>query len=256
MAKEKGASLSPDTYVEGGGLLNDVDVRWKECRFELWDYNGKVPIGVPALKVTMDVVADEPYEAIQYFSAGSGKDWEPSKDGRKLISIGAASGISKSSNLAILISSMIEAKYPPDKIGEDCTDFEGLEAHMVRIKAPERKGIVKAPRADGKEYESQNLVVDRIIKFPWDKKATGKVGTAKAGKGEEAAGDDLTDKAQNAIMEILEKNPKGLDKKKLANVVFNALKADPDRNAIVKLAYDEEFLTNGPWSYEKGVIGG
>ena len=257
MGKEVGASLSPESYMEGGGLINDVDVRWKECRFELWDYNGKVPVAVPALKVTMDVIGDdEAVEVVQYFSAGNAKDWTPSKDGRKLVSVGAASGITKTSNLAILITSLIEAKFPPDKIEEDCTIFEGMEAHMVRVKAPERKGLVRTPRADGKEYESQNLVVDKILKFPWDKKVGKDTGKATEKESSGPSGEDMTDKAQNIIMEILEKNPKGLDKKKLTNAVFNALKTDSDRNEIVKMVYDEEFLKTGPWSYEKGVVGG
>jgi len=257
MSKEQAAGLNPDGFVEGGGLINDVDVRWKECRFELWDYNGKVPVAVPALKVTMDVIGDdEAVEVVQYFSAGNAKDWTPSKDGRKLVSVGAASGINKTSNLAILITSMIEAKFPPDKIEEDCTIFEGVEAHMVRVKAPERKGIVRTPRADGKEYESQNLVVDKILKFPWDKKAGKDTGKTKGEESSGPSGEDMTDKAQNVIMEILEKNPKGLDKKKLTNAVFNALKTDSDRNEIVKMVYDDEFLKAGPWSYEKGVVGG
>ena len=126
MVKEAGASLSPSTYVEGGGLLNDVNVKWKECRFELWDYQGTQPNAVPALKVTMEVEdMEEPVD--QYFSAGSARDWIPSKDGRKLMSAGVARGINKTSNLAILINSLIEAEFPPDRIEEDCTVFEGLE---------------------------------------------------------------------------------------------------------------------------------
>lgn len=235
--------------------MNDVDVTWKECRFELWDYNGKVVVPVPALKVSMEVEGiDEPVD--QYFSAGSGKDWEPSKDGTKLVSIGSAKGINKTSNFGILMLSLIEANFPKDKIGEDCTVFEGMKCHMIRVAAPKREGIVKAPRADGKVYEDQNLIVDSIISLPWDKKgkATGK--TAAQGKETTKPAGDAADKAQTVVMEILGANPKGLDKKKLAGAVFNALKADPDRNEIVKLVYDEEFLGGGPWTYEKGIIGG
>jgi len=250
MVKEAGASLSPSTYVEGGGLLNDVNVKWKECRFELWDYQRTQPNAVPALKVTMEVEdMEEPVD--QYFSAGSTRDWMPSKDGKKLMSVGVARGINKTSNLAILINSLIEAEFPPERIEEDCTVFEGLECHMVRVKAPERKGLApRAPRADGKTYEPTNLVVDSIIKFPWDRvSATGKAASSEDDEG------DLSEKARSLIMEILEKNPKGLDKKKLASVVFNALKTDPDRNEIVKMIYNEEFLKEGPWDFAKGIVG-
>jgi len=253
--KERGASFSPDTFQEGGGLLDNVDVTWKEVTFELWDYDGKIPTPTPAMKIKMEVEdMDEPVE--QYFSAGNPQDWTPSKDGTKLVAIGKATGINKSSNLGILMMSLLEAKFPSDKMdGDDCTVFEGLKCHMIRVKAPERKGLVQTTRADGRVFDKTNLIVDHIIKFPWEKK--GATSSTK-GKGKETEKeeevDDVEEKATAMIMSILESNPKGINKKKLAQLVLQEAKGDPDRNAILKLAYSDEFLSAGPWEYEDGTL--
>lgn len=252
MAKEKGASFSPDTFSEGGGLLDNVDVTWEEVRFELWDYDGKIPTPTPAMKVRMKV-EDQEEPVDQYFSAGNPQDWTPSKDGTKLVAIGRATGINKTSNLGILMTSLLEAKFPADKMeGDDCTVFEGLKCHMVRVKAPERKGLAPTARADGRVFDKTNLVVDRIIKLPWEKKGTTST-TPKGGKNE-SEGDDVGDKTIGIIQEILEENPKGVNKKKLAQLVLEKMKGDPDRNTALKLAYSDKFLSEGPWEYEDGVV--
>lgn len=257
---ERAASFNPDTFAEGGGLLDNVDVTWKELNAEMWDYNGTIPDAVPAVKITMEV-EDVEGDQEQYFSCGSAKDWEPSKDGKRLVSVGKASGINKTSNLGILLMSLIEAKFPKDKMDtDDLTVFEGLKCHMIRMKEPERKGLVRTPRADGKVYEKTNLVVDHIIRLPWEggkgSKSIASKSTGKAGKGKTTADDDVEIKAIGLITTILESNPKGVDKKKLAQLILQEAKGDPDRNAILKLAYNDSFLEEGPWEYKNGKVGG
>jgi hypothetical protein len=252
MVKEKqaGSSLNPESYSEGGGLLDNVNVVWKEVRFEMWDYNGMVPQAVPAMKIVMET--EEAGEATQYFSAGSAKDWQPSQDGIRLVATGGATGINKTSNMAILISSLVEAGFPPEKIEDECTVFEGLECHMVRVPAPKRTGIVNTPRADGKVFEKTNLVVDTIVKLPWEKK--GKTVTTKGKAVEED--NKIESLATQTVMEILEENPKGIDKKKLASSAFQILKANPDRNAVLQLIYRDSFLQSGLWDFNKtkGIV--
>jgi hypothetical protein len=257
-----GVSFRPDSYVEGGGLLGDVDVTFVSCEFLLWDYNGNSPNSVPAFKAELEVDGQEEHVE-QYFSCGKDTDWEPSEDGKSLVPIGKATGLNKNCNFAMLVNSMIEAGFPADKIDNDCSIFEGLVAHVVRVPEPKRPGLVRQPRADGKEYEKTIMVVDSIIKLPWEgknaKKGTGaaKKGTtaAKGKEAEETGGDDeIKEKVQGAIMEILAKNPKGIDKKKLAGEVFKYFKDDPDKQACVKLAYDDDFLGDGMWTYEDGKV--
>jgi hypothetical protein len=86
-----------------------------------------------------------------------------------------------------------------------------------------------------------------IHKLPWDKKELGK--TKK-----DEANDQVAEKTTTAILEILEVNPKGLLKAKLAGLVFTKLKGDPDAMAAAQLANKDEFLKDGPWNFDKGTV--
>jgi hypothetical protein len=247
MAKEKGASLNPDNFIEGGGLLDNVDVVWKNPRFETWDYAGKGP-SIPALAI--DLEPDEGDAITQYWSAGSSDDWNPSKDGTKLVPIGKASSLSKSSNLYQLLKSIKDAGFPEDKMEDDISVYEGMGCHMVRVKAPERPGLKKTE----KKYEASVLVVDNIIKLPWGEEK-GKGGGKEKGKA------DVAEIATGVVMEILGDNPKGIAKMKLAQEAFKRLKTQgvdlSTVNAVVSLTGgkdSEEFLASGPWTYEKGIV--
>ena len=252
--KKSGVSLNPDDFVEGGGLLDNVDVTWKECRFKMFDYNGTAP-ETPALRITMEVEGQEEEEQNQYWSAGSPQEWEPNEDGTALNAIGSARGVSKSSKFSSLMKSVLDAGFPKDKIGNDISVLDGLQCHMVRVKAPARPGLVKAPRADGRVYEETILVVDSISKMPAGIKG-GKAAAVK-GKGkavtEEPEEADIEGKTTLSILSILESNPK-LDKKKLAGLIFAENKNDPDRNAMMKLAYNDEFLEAGSWTFKNGTV--
>lgn len=253
MGKETGASFRPSTYVTGSGLLDNVDVTWKRVRFEMFDYGGRAQ-PTPCLKVDMELEDGTEHE--QYFSAGSAADWVPSKDETKLVSVGNAKGINESSNMAIMINSLIKAGFPEDRMDDDCTVFEGLNTHVVRVKAPERKGIVRTPRPDGKEYEQTNLVVDVINRLPWDKatkgtKSTGTSSTKDSGGSEE---DEVKERATEVVMEVLGDEGKPIDKKALSAKVYGAMKGDPLRNKVAKIVYDEDFLSDGPWTYNGKTV--
>src|SRR3990167_6088446 len=138
------AGLKPSEFVEGGGVVSDVDVGLKEVAFVLWDYNGRAPVRNPAIMAKM--VEDEGTEHVQYWSAGQSKDWMPSEDGKKLVAVGSGSGLNSGSNAGILLTSIVNAGFPEDKIGDDITVFQGMRCHVIRVPAPKR-GIVKEPRA-------------------------------------------------------------------------------------------------------------
>lgn len=251
--------LRPSNQTEGTGLLNDVDVTWVGLAFKEWDYNGSVPEAVPALEITMEVDGDDSTQ-VQYFSAGKLKDWVPSADGTTLEAVGSATGINKTTNLAILMNSLVEAGYPEEEIDDDCTAFIGLKCHMVRVPAPKRSGLPETPRADGKVFEKTNLIVSDIISMPGEAKAAkggakGKA-TKATTKGKAAAGgeEDSKDKATQVVLDILSDNPKGLDKKKLGQMVFVALKSDPARNSVLQLVFSDEFLNDGPWTFDGKTV--
>jgi hypothetical protein len=244
-AKEVYASFKPSTFIEGGGLMDNVVVTWKECRAVMWDYNGRIQTPNPALKVAL--VAEDGQETDQYWSAGSDKEWAPTDDGLKLKSKGSNPGIIKSSNMGLLMKSLLDSGFPEDKMDDKVTTFEGLVAHMVRVPAPERRGLTKSPRADGKTYDATILVVDEIVKLPWEKKEV-----VAEKKGED---DDLKMKARDLVMELLAENPKGLTKKALAAAAFKRLpKDDPNRTAVFQLLYKDEFLADGMWEFDGNTL--
>lgn len=240
--------MNPDNWIEGGGLIDNVDTKWTEAVVQKGYKDGSYP-DATILKVVFEADGEEHEE---YYSAGS--KCEPSEDGTGFAEGGA---LGSNTKMAKLLDSMIKAGFPKTKIQNDTSIFVGLECHMVRSKMPERKGLPRPARADGRIFEETALLVDTITKLPWEKK--GKVATTKVTKTEEAKTSEdeafpVEAKAQETILSILGTNPKGIDKKKLASLVFHELKDDPDRNVIAQLAYREEFLQSGPWTYEKGIV--
>lgn len=283
MPESQGVSLRPSDMT-AGGLVGDIDALWKESRFAQWDYNGKVPQPVPAWKVVMEDV-DTGEEFTQYFSMGSGKDWVPSNDGKRLVAVGTASTLKTGSNGALLMASLVNSGFPEDKIGDDISMFDGLVAHMERQPAPKRSGLPKREVAEGAEArEATVLVVTAIIKLPWEKASTKPAGapaTKKAAAKPKAAaksapasvapvsvevpeggGDvgssDAATAASEFVMGVLMENPDGVERKNLPSLAFKALAGLPTavRAEACKLVYDEAFLSgeDKPWAYADGVV--
>lgn len=246
--EEGGIGLGPSSFVEGTGLISDVDAVFTDVGFVTWDYRGKSPES-PALRAVLRVEGEDPVE--QYWSAGSLKEFLPSDDGKMLLPVGSQTGLNKSCNVVQLIMSLIDAGFPEDKIQDDISVLEGLQAHVVRVPAPKRPGLVKQPRADGKVYEDQVLVVDTIIKLPWEAEKGKKAAPAEAGP----TAEPIEDEATATVLEILEKH-KSVDKKALVGHAHSALKGNSDRSAIITMIYKDEFLSNGPWEFDGKVVSG
>jgi len=260
------ASLSPEGFVQGGGLLDDANVTLKGCCFEMFDYNGTIIPGVPALKIGMETEDGE--ESAQDYSMGNASDWAPSEDGKELLAIGKAKAIRTTSNGGIFLQNLVDAGYPADNLGTDISVLDGVVAHVIQIPAPKRSGMKAKTET---KYEKTILVVDEIISLPEEEKKKGKKKAAPKSKGKKKAapaeteevitepeeGDaDLEQKTTDAIMEILAASGGSVSVKKLPGEVFQVAKADPDRNAIIKMAFEEEFLSKGPWTFDakKGTV--
>jgi len=264
MAETQGMSLNPETFTEGGGLIDDVNVTWNKVRFEMFDYQGK---SEPAPTLKVDMETDEGEEASQNWSMGSAKDWAPSPDGKKLVAVGSATGIRANSNGGILLKSLADSGYPMDTLGDDVSALEGLQCHMIRVPAPKRAGLKSTrKREDGREFEQTILTVDEIIALPGEKKKaagapSGKKAAPKtaakksAPKAKAEPAGDVDEKARETVLGIVLEEGE-VTKKMLPTKVFQVLKADPDRNAVAKLVFDDEFLASGEWAYdaESGVL--
>src|SRR3989304_2754177 len=153
-----GISLHPDDFVTGG-LIDDLDAAWKNVKFEMFAYGKQGGVQAPCLGV--DLVESDGDITRQYWSAGNATDWKPSDDGLTLVPIGTAQNLRQSTNLFILIKSLLDAGFPAAKLKDgSATAFEGLRAHMVRQKAPERTGLKKEKKVDpktGKAYDDTIL---------------------------------------------------------------------------------------------------
>jgi hypothetical protein len=255
-----GISLNPQDAV-AGGLLDDANVKWTEASFVMWDYGGKSDQPVPALCVKMEDENGEEHE--QYWSIGRAQDWAPSEDGKELVAVGQKTSLNSNSNAMILLESLINAGFPADQLGERIDILEGLKAHMIRVAAPSRPGLDSQQQGQQKTI----LTVDEILQLPWEsgkssKGSKGNKGGKGGGKsaassgGQSGGGSDeeaLKEKATSTIMEVLGEEG-SVEKKNLPNKIFAKLKQDADRNEIVKLAYKDEYLQDGPWTYENGTL--
>jgi len=107
-----------------------------------------------------------------------------------------------------------------------------------------KKGII---RWNDRKYEETILIVDSIIALPGGE--SGKVTN-------EASDDEFEGEMVGIVMEALEKaGDKGIPKKDLVKVVFNAFKTDKVKvSKAMGLLGNDEFLKNGPWTFEGGVV--
>jgi hypothetical protein len=254
--------FKPSEFAVGGGLLDDVDVKVTQARIVMFDYNGTQQ-KQPAVELTLDHGDAEP--AIQDWTVGKATDWQPSEDGTQLIAIGRATQINASSNAAILLKSLVDAGFPEDKITDAITFLEGLEGHVMRVPAPVRKGLT------GQKEGQTILTFASITKMPWDsgKKAAGKAAPkagakattqkAPAPAAEETSGEEVTIESQTAdiLLEILAGcGDAGIAKSALPGAIMKAAAAldTTARKAIVQLAFKDDFLKSGPWTYEGGKL--
>lgn len=159
-------SFNPDTFVEGG-LVDDVDMFFKEAVFCLYDYNGKVAESVLALGIKM--VDPEGKEYDQYYSAGDKKYFVPSEDGKTLIPTGDKAGLNSNTNAAKLFKSLLDAGFPVAQLNTgNLRAIEGGTYHMVRVAQAERKGLVKNAKKEGPDTV---LLVTKVVALPGEAKA-------------------------------------------------------------------------------------
>jgi hypothetical protein len=244
----------------GGGLLDDCVVRFSNARFAMYNYQGK-SVPAPGLIVDFESVDDTPIpdeQVEQFWACGSGKDWNPSADGKRLDSPSNKSGIVKSSNLGMLIESLIGAGLAEDvlvKAEADISALNGLTVHVKRQQVDRKMSNPKRDK-DGQIILPTVLLVDEIVSVPGGKSA------AKAGNGAKGAAAASTDPAAavaaDAIMAFIGDN--GQYTKGDAAKVFKLIQADSAAKAhavnAFKLLSKDEFLSTlpEPLVYAGGVV--
>lgn len=261
-----GVSLKPSKAITVTGLLDDVDVKITEAKFQMFDYGGSTQ-PVPALKLALDAMdGSSPLE--QYWSMGKATDWMPSDDGKELVPIGRATELTDSTNGMILLTSLINAGFPESKLDDDISILEGLECHINRVAAPTRKGL-----QNDKGKDKTILTITKIIKLPWDadakpktksKPKTNTITASKSKSKPSTKSDDAADidaLTTEFLVEVLSDEdlmrdyPDGLPKNKIAPEAIARLKSDnPHRSKILQKAFDDTFLNSGPWTYDSGKL--
>lgn len=239
-------SLRPSTFVEGGGLLDDVDVTVKQSVFAFYDYNGTVSPPSPSLGLTL--VDPDGKEHDQFFSAGDAKYFSPSADdknpsdiGKYLVAVGDKTAVNNNTNLAKFIASLVNAGFPEDKLESgDISILEGLEFHLKR-EAVKRTGLVRTGKNAGREQTV--ITVAKIIRLPWEKGAsTSKAASSAKPTNGAAPADDISTKAGEVLLEVLMENDGKLPKAKVSTAAFGKLKGDPNQKAISQLLFKDDFI--------------
>jgi hypothetical protein len=165
--QQKAASFAPDDMVEGGGPPIQQNLHIKEARIAYFDYQGKAPQTV-ASKLTL--VDDNGQTSTQHYSIGDPTRFAPSQDGKKVMLMGQATGISKNSNHGILMTALVNAGFPVERLADgDLSVLDGLYAYWDGVPEPSRPGLTRTEAQRGR----QNVIAVpmQIHRFPWDAEA-------------------------------------------------------------------------------------
>jgi len=234
------ANKTPDSELVNlyefvaGGLVGDIDARFTNSRFEMWNYDGKSPKPSCVLRVDLVNLADEAADAVEQVwsvSSSSPPAFLPVNEGRSLKRAGTATTLIGSSNYALLLESLAKYAFDTSRLGMDIGNLNGLEAHVIRQAAPPRAGM---EHREG-EREKTVLVVSAIHKMPWEAKAktkakpgtkpktpanSGAAASAAAGAEAEAPGDEETGK-KHLVPIVTDKGV--IARGKLKALVFRAM---------------------------------
>jgi hypothetical protein len=251
MADEEFVSFNPETFTEGGGgLINDVDGEFTNFKFMAINPSARELSAGDTPYLVADFTTEDDTYGMRW-SCGGAANWEIGAGGKSLKAKGTAKGVNKGSNLGLFLTSLYNSGFPKDKLGNDIEILNGLQAHIIRIPEPERKGLQRAPRTDGREGPGI-VTISKINKLPWDKGAKGKAKSA-APKAP-AANDALDAEVLGIILTSLADNPEGIAKKDVIKAVVAQASAE-NRGAAMQLANNDTWLkSKTEWAYENGVI--
>ena len=263
-------SFKVEDFVEGGGLIGDVDATITSAKFEMFDYGGTVPGGSPSLTL---VCTSEVGDFTERYSVGSKDDWLPSDNGKQLLAIGSKRGINASSKFALFIKHLVDAGFPGDKLGSDISVLDGLQVHFVRIPEPERPGVKKSAKQVEREAKygpPTMIVVSAILTMPGEKKkpagAPKPAGKTKDAKKTDAPkpvtpaqgveSEDLYTKVVDTILGIIAGEGGSIKQNMVPAKLMGALKGDPDMPSAIRKFAEAGFLTgeDKPWKLEGGVL--
>lgn len=263
----KGASLLPQDFAVGGAVP-DGDYLMKSVSTDLFDYGGKSQGGSsPALCVLF--VDDDGAEYTQHYSAGKTEFLIPSDDSKRFVHPGGGEAkISKSSNCAMFIGSLLTSGFPQAGLSDDVSAFAGHRVKIENREQPKRPGI-----KDEKEGKTIPLAVKYLGEAKGGARSVGgrpathqtqstAASPASSTTSHGSNGADLQAKAIAMVQAILSEAPEHTTTAvKLASTAMLRLSKvkDPDTMAIKKLITSDwlmEHAVAGNWvSDGESVVG-
>lgn len=263
---ERGAMF--DEFIETG-LLDDANVLIRTARFAQWNYNGKIKDPILALRAEMLDEEGKVHE--QFMSSGDLTFFVPSNDGRKAVPIGKYQKLNKNTNAAAFILSIMNSDTRGEmtaklKTTDDIGVLDGLKVHVVRKKQPKRQSLVapgsEAAGVAAQEEEKFQMVVDRVLSYPWENGAgqvqtirpsdvaqiPASVLTGAAPQSAPATGgaSAATDLAIGVVVSVIAANGGSIKKAAIAGKVYtnDLVKSESaaTKNAILGLVTKDEFL--------------
>lgn len=249
-------SINPETFVDGGGLIDDSDGIFKDFRWVMADLRlikqGMDPTdgGDPSPYLNCNIeVAGEDYPI--WWSAGGAAFFEPSADGKQMKAKSTAKGINAKSNAGIFLASLYNNGFPTAKMGSDITVLDGLEAHFIREPEPSRKGL---NRPEGDKGGRTVVVITEINKLPWESKKGGGSKKSKGNGKKPIVDDDLGQEVAELVIGALSENLEGVPKKDLIKLVVSGIDSSKKPAALKCVNSDDWLNSREEWAYEDGVV--
>ena len=247
MAEQK-VSLRPDSFAEGGGLLDDFDGKIGDIRFITTDYDGHIPTPVTVARIVYEVDGEE--VGTDLLSVGGKDDFVPNEVGTGLTALKSKYSLTKKSKFGMFMNALVLAGFPLPKMDDgDISYLNGLEGHFLR-KVVEYKGLTKKS-----DTESTVMVCTNIINLPWE----GNVKKGKA-KGKAKVDDGLADVVAGIILGVVIGSDGEITKAAMLSALFKSaeIKAWDDKDkkkAALKLATDDTYLAGrDEWVLADGVL--
>lgn len=230
MVSQEGLSIRPSDMVEGAAVPQNMNLRVTAAKFTLFEYGGKS--AQPAVGAMLSLIDDQGVTYEQFYSAGSTERIIPSVDGKKLMPVGTATAVVKSSNFHILMRELVNAGFPENKLDKDVSSLTDLYAYWIGLPEPERLGLKKKGEDTGRTKIL--CVPQKILRLPWE--------TAGATTGVGAALDAEVVKAATELVDKALATSPVVTRAQLAGLVFSGeMLKHPKRNEISALVFSPQF---------------
>jgi len=256
MSEVRYATFDPETFVAREGLLDDADVIVRNPRFGHFTYPGT---STTTTALIVDLEDGEAKLHNQPYSVGQPDKFSPSDDGAKVLLTGTATSIDPKSNFALFVKSIINSGVPAKFFQTD--DIKGIEGLRIHVKAQVQKDRDGNAIKNTKGYDRTVLLATKLIALPGQAPAAGapaagaKVSApagAKAPKAPAApaaaaeVSDELRDKVIRYVAQVADAQGGTVLRSKVSTLSYQAaMKAnDADKQAVMKLSFDESFLTD------------